>query len=127
MLSNTKIYVDKHSKEIDTENISDGCHTFKELYEFRKIYNAMLFNEFAENKKYDIHKSWKHSDGKWCFGQEKKWFIVVAELPTGQISNHYKEEDWDLFKIPVKEKANSYDGHSSQDVIERMLNHISNK
>jgi hypothetical protein len=27
--------------------VSDGFHTFDELYEFRKIYNAALFNEGA--------------------------------------------------------------------------------
>lgn len=30
---------------------SDGYHTFNELYEFRMIYNAALFNDWAEQKK----------------------------------------------------------------------------
>lgn len=42
----------------------------------------------------------------------------MAELPTGQISNHYEMKDWDLFNIPEKEKANMWDGHSPQDVYE---------
>lgn len=29
----------------ETERVSDGYHTFLELYEFRKVYNALLFNE----------------------------------------------------------------------------------
>ena len=32
---------------IDKGKISDGYHTFDELYEFRKVYNAALFNEWA--------------------------------------------------------------------------------
>lgn len=40
---------------------------------------------------------------KCVFGGD--WFIVIAELPTGQISNHYRVEDWNLFDIPEKEKA----------------------
>ena len=28
------------------EDISDGYHSFKDLYEFRKLYNAALFNEW---------------------------------------------------------------------------------
>ena len=32
-----------------TEQMSDGYHTFAELYEFRKAYNAALFNEWAAN------------------------------------------------------------------------------
>ncbi len=129
-------------KEIDPNLINDGYHTFKELYEFRKVYNAALFNEWATNYiqvtevkkkgedfvykkleptevRYNVHKSWKHFDGELCFGGG--WFIVVAVLPTGQISNHYKAEDWDLFKIPEVEKALfEFDGHTPQDVINRL-------
>lgn len=117
----------------DKGNISDGYHTFKELYEFRKAYNAALFNEWASYTttakgygqatfnvpKYNVHKSYKHHDGELCFGGG--WFIVVATLPTGQISNHYKNEDWDLFKIPERELADEWDGHTPQDVLERLF------
>ena len=68
--------------------LSDGWHTFNDLYEFRKLYNAILFNEWYGRGLYDIHKSIKHNDGELCFGGG--WFIVVAVLPDGQISNHYK-------------------------------------
>lgn len=120
--------------------ISDGYHTFDELYEFRKMYNAALFNEWAtENHyqkeareghntlgfneqfkpKYNVHKSWKHHDGEDCFGGG--WFIVSAMLPTGLISNHYKAEDWDLFQVPEVEKALfEFDGHTGKDVLERL-------
>lgn len=102
------------------ENTSDGYHTFKELYEFRKLYNAALFNEWSKKNIYNIHKSKKHNDGEECFGGG--WFIVMADLPTGQISNHYELKDWDLFKIPEKEFADKWDGHTSHDVAERLLN-----
>jgi hypothetical protein len=122
--------------------LSDGFHSFQELYAFRKLYNALLFNEWAkqvetkktwikdvngylkqqivsQNVKYDVHKSTRHHDGELCFGGG--WFIVVAVLPSGQISNHYEMKDWDLFKVPEVEKAkHEYDGHTSQDVLERM-------
>lgn len=109
------------------ENSSDGYHTFKELYEFRKAYNVALFNEWGKTgifnwkPKYDVHKSWKHNDGELCFGGG--WFIVVAVLPNGQISNHYEAKDWDLFKVPETEKAKyPFDNHTSSDVINRLLN-----
>ena len=131
----------------DIGDLSDGYHTFNELYEFRKIYNAALFNEWALDyygvlkghgvtdvmtihpeiqnflnnikPKYNVHKSWKHHDGELCFGGG--WFIVSAMLPTGLISNHYKAEDWDLFKIPEVEKAlYEFDGHTSEDVLNRL-------
>lgn len=99
--------------------ISDGYHTFKELYDFRAIYNAALFNEWAKQGKYDVHKSWRHHDGEFCFGGG--WFIVVAVLPTGQISNHYPADRWDSFDVPETEKALfPFDGHTSQDVIKRL-------
>ena len=127
--------------------LSDGYHTYDELYEFRKMYNALLFNEWAIiyyevlktygdmdvktlppeiqkflntiKPKYNVHKSWKHNDGELCFGGG--WFIVSAMLPTGLISNHYKEEDWDLFKVPEVEKAlYEFDGHTPQDVLIRL-------
>ena len=117
----------KQSKQMEaeqnkvTEDTSDGFHTFKELYDFRMMYNAALFNEWALQKKYEVHKSWLHHDGELCLGGG--WFIVVAILPTGQISNHYPSEQWDLFKIPETETALfPFDGHTSQDVLNRLKN-----
>jgi len=122
----TKEQIQKEIISLDAdsiEEITDGYHSFKELYEFRKVYNATLFNEWAkfDIPKYDVHKSWRHHDGELCFGGF--WFIVLANLPEGQISNHYKAEDWDLFKIPEFEKAKyEFDGHISKDVLERLKN-----
>jgi len=100
-------------------NTSDGYHTFNELYEFRKAYNAVLFNEWAAGGKCSVHKSWRHHDGELCFGGG--WFIVVAVLPEGQISNHYKARDWDLFAVPETECALfEFDGHTSNDVVARL-------
>lgn len=98
--------------------VSDGYHTFDELYEFRKVYNAALFNDWAHQGKYNVHKSEKHHDGEQCFGGG--WFIVMATLPTGQISNHYEIDDWDLFNCTIKEKADEWDGHTAQDVVDRL-------
>lgn len=110
--------------------ISDGYHTFEELYEFRMIYNAVLFNEWAADAdklgffnlpRYDVHKSWKHHDGELCFGGG--WFIVVAMLPTGQITNHYEAKHWDLFQIPEAEAAKyPFDGHTPADTLTRLKN-----
>lgn len=112
--------------------VTDGYHSFQELYNFRKLYNAALFNEWAKSSgfnegfridftkpKYNVHKSWKHHDGELCFGGD--WFVVVAILPDGQITNHYHKDDWDLFNIPEHETAlYPYDNHTSQDVLTRL-------
>jgi hypothetical protein len=108
-------------KVADNNDVSDGYHTFRELYEFRKMFNAALFNEWASQGKYNVHKSVRHHDGEYCFGEDSGWFIVVAILPTGQISNHYERKDWDLFNIPAKDRAMfEFDGHTGADVIERL-------
>lgn len=102
---------------------SDGYHTFDELYKFRLLYNAALFNEWAAQGKYDVHKSKRHSDGELCFGGEG-WFIVMAQLPTGQISNHYPLSEWDLFDVPSRLLAAEWDGHTSRDVSQRLYDHL---
>lgn len=78
--------------------ISDGFHSFDELYHYRMLYNAAFFNSLEG--KYEVHKSYRHADGELCFGGG--WFIVMAYLPTGQVSNHYRIEDWNLFNIPER-------------------------
>ena len=103
-----------------TEDTSDGYHTFKELYEYRKLYNAGMFNLLP--KSFNVHKSKRHSDGKLCFGGD--WFIVMATLPTGQISNHYELKDWDLFKCEEREKADEWDGHTPEDVARRIKEYL---
>lgn len=79
------------------------------------------FNEWSKLGLYDVHKSKKHYDNKLCFGGG--WFIISAKLPTGLISNHYEMKDWDLFIIPDVESAvYEFDGHTSQDVLDRIKN-----
>ena len=98
----------------ETDNISDGYHTFAELYEYRLLYNALAANAMPER----AVKSWKHSDGEDCFGGG--WFVVVLDLPTGQVSNHYEADAWDLFHIPEVPTSPEWDGHTPQDASDRM-------
>lgn len=103
--------------------ISDGYHTFDELYDYRMLYNAMLFNEWYKNRQYYVHKALYHNDGTLCFNGN--YFIVVALLPTGQISNHYPMKYWDMFNIINTGKALfEYDGHTPQDVHDRLVEFI---
>ncbi len=120
-----RIEVTNHDKQQnhwydEMGQVSDGYHTFKELYEFRLLYNAALFNEWAVQKKYKVHKSRHHADAPYdpIFGGG--WFVVVAELPTGQISNHYEAKDWDLFQVPEASVAHAWDGHTPADVAKRL-------
>ena len=100
------------AKEIG--ELSDGYHTFNQLYDFRREYNAALVNSGL----WPAHKSKRHHDGELCFGGG--WFIVMIDTPYGQISNHYEEQYWHEFKCPEKEVADEWDGHTEKDVLKRL-------
>lgn len=99
--------------------MDDGFHTMDELYDYRMAYNALLFNEWAAQGKYDTHKSWNHADGLPCFGGG--WFVVYATTPHGQVSNHYAAKHWGLFRIPERDTPAEWDGHTPQDALERLI------
>ena len=98
-------------------NPRDEYHTMDELYRYRMLYNALLANLLADLGR-PVHKSWRHATGEECFGGG--WFIVTMQLPTGQVSNHYKAEHWDLFRVPEQELADEWDGHTPEVAADRM-------
>ena len=110
----------KEQKAIDDElcksgEAFDGYHTFNELYDFRREYNAALVNSGV----WKAHKSYRHHSGELCFGGG--WFIVMIETPFGQISNHYENKYWNEFHCEEKELADKWDGHTEMDVIARLM------
>lgn len=115
-------WLNQQGESSDKGEISDGYHTFNELYYYRLLYNAAFFNCLPKEM---VHKSKKHHDGEECFGGG--WFIVMAQLPTGQISNHYELKDWDLFQIPEKEVADEWDGHTPQEAADRLHRYLLEK
>lgn len=106
------------------DKLNDMAHNEQELYDFRMLYNALLFNEWYKNGSMEVYKSRRHADGELCFDGD--WFVVVAILSSGkQITNHYHIDNWDLFKIPeVYEVIHEFDGHTSQDVLQRLNSEI---
>lgn len=114
-----------HDRSIaHTGDTSDGYHTFDELYYYRMLYNAAFANLcVSEGTGANVVKSWRHSDGELCFGKDD-YFVVVMELPTGQVSNHYHGEHWDLFKVLEVERAPEWDGHTPQQAAQRLEDFI---
>ena len=99
--------------------LNEDSEKLQELYDFRLMYNALLFNEWHKNGTYEVYKSTRHHDGELCF--EGEWFVVVAILPTGQITNHYHILHWNLFHIPEYDKVkHEFDGHTPKDVLKRL-------
>ena len=109
-------------EQVDMGEVSDGYHTFNELYYYRMLYNAAFFNLLPKEW---VHKSKRHHTGEECFGGG--WFIVMANLPTGQISNHYELKYWDLFQVPEKEFADEWDGHTPQEAAKRLHKYLQQK
>lgn len=105
-------------------DVSDGYHSFNDLYFYRKLYNALWIKNMDEatKRELNVHKSWKHSDGELCFGGG--WFVVVATLPTGQITNHYEANSWDLFDCEERETADEWDGHTATEAASRMYEYL---
>lgn len=91
--------------------LSDGFHTYNDLYYQRCILFSALCNLNKENS----WKSKKHSDGKKCFDSDE-WFIVGIDTPEGSYTYHYEIKYWDLFKIQELNKGKEWDGHTEKDV-----------
>ena len=98
----------------NTDNISDGYHTFYELY-----YQRMMLTKtvaLAAINKFDkdtVYRSKLHSDGT----MYKDFFIVVFNTPEGNFSYHYHILHWGVFDF-LKELPNAeeFDGHTWKDV-----------
>lgn len=98
----------------DEGDLSDGNHTFNDLYWQRCVLFAVLVNLFPKL----AWKSKKHEDGEPC--HDGKNFLVCIETPKGPYSYHYPLKNWDLFKCVELERAKKFDGHTDKDV-ERLL------
>lgn len=101
----------------NTGQISDGYHTFDELYRYRMLYHAWAVKAWQQAG-WPVVKSQRHHDGQLCFGGG--WFIVTAQLPTGQVSNHYRDLYWYLFDCPAVDCAPEWDGHTPQQAADRI-------
>lgn len=129
--------------KIDKGQISDGYHTFDELYEHRiELFISMCqlhliterLHHLYTGKKWDSLNVWRsrlHSDGSKIDG----WFVLgMYTEPGEQITYHLPNKYWDRcnlassddpYEEPVKriatlERAPEFDGHTSQDVLERL-------
>ena len=105
--------LDKYKAESDDKGeISDGYHTFNKLYHQR----AILFATIVNQNKDKAWKSFKHSDGKYCFDSDGEWFIVGVDTPQGSYTYHYSKEYWDIFNCQELECGKEWDGHTEEDV-----------
>lgn len=111
--------------------LSDGFHTFNELYDHRITIFVALCNlmEYAikELNNPDLkgkHVCWKsklHDDGTMF----ERWFIAgIGILPGRMITYHLPINRWDELKVKKLKKAPKWDGHTPADVIERIKKYL---
>ena len=113
--------------KIDTGKISDGYHTFDELYEhritlfialcllFKRQENAIGFISASDSF---VWRSKLHSDGTMFDG----WFILGIGKEKGeQITYHLPISKWEETAFAgTLEKAPLFDGHTPEDVLSRL-------
>ena len=93
---------------ISRKEVSDGHHTFEELYYHRMI----LFSIICNNNKEIAWKSKLHDDGT-MFDDD---FIVGINTPKGQYTYHYDLKYWVMFDVKELDRAPKYDGHKPRDI-----------
>lgn len=106
-----KQLIEEHFEMLDkikTGELSDGYHTFNELYYHR----AVLFSIICNEHKDIAYKSKKHHDGTMYDGM----FIVGINTPQGQYSYHYDLNMWSMFDLHEFEFAPEWDGHKPSDI-----------
>lgn len=104
---------------IDRSQISDGYHTFSELYSHRNTLFIALSKMLQKSGAYFVWRSLKQSDGI----QYKNWFLMgISEEPGKQISYHLPYELWEKTNFATTlPKAPEFDGHKSEDVTNRLF------
>lgn len=94
----------------DIGDLSDGFHTFNQLYYQR----MMLFATIVKQNRDKAWKSLRHEDGELCFGGG--WFIVGVDTPEGSYTYHYEDNYYSLFDCAELECGKHWDGHTEKDV-----------
>lgn len=94
-------------------DLSDGYHTFNELYHHR----AVLFSVICNSNKDIAWKSKQHHDGTMF----NNMFIAGINTPNGTATYHYDINPyWDMFNVKELDYAPKWDGHTAEEAIIRI-------
>jgi hypothetical protein len=107
-------------QEVDPSQLSDGYHTFAELYEHRHALFLALMRAMPQHCWFSL----RHADGEKCFGGDD-WFIAGAELPGGSsVTYHLPADLYPLAKATGASRLDlgrPWDGHTASDVVSRLM------
>jgi len=121
-MSETVKAINKDIKWLSTTvDISDGYHTFWELYKHR----FHLYIALCEKMKFCWHRVVRSKIHEDWLDVWKEWgmFLLCVHTLEWQISYHLDNEYWDKCSFAqTEEKATTqFDWHTSEDVLERLL------
>lgn len=132
-----RVVEERHETEVDVAHagsVSDGYHTFDELYDHRITLFIALCRQLEQRRDigeeivpgqvveitrtFDVWRSKTHHDGTSWDG----WFIMGIGTKKGkQISYHIPLSRWDETGFAeTLDRAPEWDGHTSDDVIQRL-------
>lgn len=94
-----------------TGQVSDGYHTFDELYEHRCLLFAALCGWVG-----GAFKTRRNDKGEEWPG----WFIAGFNSPMGQVTYHLPDSLWDLTQADEVAQNDGYDGYTATDVAARL-------
>jgi hypothetical protein len=109
--------------------VSDGYHTFDELYDHRiTLFIALARICRRQEQKIGewpnqpfVWRSRKHSDGELCFGTGTQYVLGIGSLEGHQMTYHIPTNRWEETNFAATlDKAPNFDGHTSADVLARL-------
>ena len=96
--------------------VSDWYHSFEDLYEHRHLLYIALCNSLKFDRR--VIKSRLHND----WSEYEWWFIMQTYTDNWkQISYHLPNRLRDACKCDERHKADERDWHSTDDVLQRLL------
>lgn len=112
---------------INVNDVHDNSHSFAELYEHRSVLFMSLLNalELVDlssfgDRQFEVVKSKFHADGS---NFEDYFIVMLTNLRNKeQISYHLEiNKYWDMCPGKEVESAPEWDGHTSDDVVARLI------
>ena len=114
--------------------VSDGYHTFDELYDHRitlyialcrtiKQISDLSLEMGSKPLTIPVWRSKKHSNGEVCFGTGTQFILGIGAGKGDQITYHIPIDRWDETDFAeTLDQAPEWDGHTSAEVLERLKN-----
>jgi len=111
--------IKQNINNIDTDLISDGWHTFGELYNHRSLLFIKLCKLLSNKDDYFVYKSKKHFDGSQMGG----CFNLGIRLPDNTyIAYHIFDKEWSMCDFAKELEKSPIEGkYTSNDAINNLM------